>query len=131
MAEDDEGDPALRALELIADKTEVLRYMATAEFAKETITGTVLAPTNEPKRGTGKRGSDGVVPEGLLKRVKLERADAEDRVLCVVCTTAQRDALILPCNHLVCCAGCIARLAAPATCPICRARVEQTVPVSM
>ena len=47
-----------------------------------------------------------------------------DKVTCVVCLSAERNMLLLPCKHLVLCSGCAAKVSA---CPLCRSIVQDTV----
>lgn len=48
---------------------------------------------------------------------------------CRVCFAQPRGVLFLPCQHLVCCAGCAERLPQPRRCPACRAAVESAIQV--
>jgi hypothetical protein len=45
---------------------------------------------------------------------------------CTICLDAQRDCLILPCNHLCCCTACGADVL---KCPICRCDITNRIPV--
>ena len=55
-------------------------------------------------------------------RVAEYRADeAEDRQLCIVCTTEERQIVIAPCQHCVLCERCAEQVQ---TCPICRADIQ-------
>jgi hypothetical protein len=47
-----------------------------------------------------------------------------DKVTCIVCLSAERNVLLLPCKHLVLCSGCAAKVTA---CPLCRSFVQDTV----
>jgi hypothetical protein len=50
---------------------------------------------------------------------------------CVVCWEEEPCVLLLPCRHLCCCEGCSQALQAAGKkeCPMCRAAVEQHIPV--
>jgi hypothetical protein len=45
---------------------------------------------------------------------------------CVVCMDQRREVVLVRCGHLICCAGCAARLR---RCPVCRAGIERVVRV--
>jgi hypothetical protein len=49
--------------------------------------------------------------------------------LCVICQTAQRSTVFLPCRHLACCNECCARLAERQkfSCVICRQKVQHLI----
>lgn len=47
-----------------------------------------------------------------------------DKMTCIVCLSAERNMLLLPCKHLVLCSGCAAKVS---TCPMCRTVVQDTV----
>ena len=47
-----------------------------------------------------------------------------DKVTCVVCLSAERNMLLLPCKHLVLCSACAAKVS---VCPLCRSVVQDTV----
>ena len=47
-----------------------------------------------------------------------------DKVTCVVCFSAERNVLLLPCKHLVLCSACASKVSA---CPMCRTAVQDTV----
>jgi hypothetical protein len=50
---------------------------------------------------------------------------AERQLLCVVCLTAPKDTVLVPCRHLSTCLACTRRLAGapqPLHCPVCRTR---------
>ena len=57
-----------------------------------------------------------------------EREAAQYRLQCAVCMEAERDTVFVPCNHVVACAGCAARVQ---TCPVCRAAIGSKLPVNM
>ena len=57
-----------------------------------------------------------------------EREAAQPRLQCAVCMEAERDTLFVPCNHVVACAGCAARVQ---TCPVCRAAIGSKLPLTM
>ncbi len=50
-----------------------------------------------------------------------------DETLCVVCMDATRTHLIVPCGHMILCAGCASK--EHKTCPICRVVVQMTMRV--
>ncbi len=47
-----------------------------------------------------------------------------DKVTCIVCLSAERNVLLLPCKHLVLCSACAAKVS---VCPLCRSVVQDTV----
>lgn len=63
-----------------------------------------------------------------LSVAEQEREAAQSRLQCAVCMEAERDTLFVPCNHVVACAGCAARVQ---TCPVCRAAIGSKLPVNM
>ena len=51
---------------------------------------------------------------------------------CVVCTSRQLDALLMPCKHLIICCNCVERMAAaglPWNCPYCRMPFDKVIPI--
>ena len=56
-----------------------------------------------------------------------ERDTARDSELCVVCMTAKRNAIFMPCMHAVCCEPCARRCAATSSksCPVCKGPVTE------
>ncbi|XP_047468552.1 baculoviral IAP repeat-containing protein 3-like [Penaeus chinensis] len=48
----------------------------------------------------------------------------DEKRLCKVCMTDEVDVVILPCDHMVCCAKC---LLTQSKCPICRGTIEKVV----
>jgi len=48
-----------------------------------------------------------------------EDRDRIERKLCLICLDQERDQMLLPCNHIVACTGCIGMLT---ECPVCRER---------
>eukprot|EP00873_Tetraselmis_striata_P018748 jgi/Tetstr1/439012/TSEL_027504.t1 len=48
-----------------------------------------------------------------------EDRDCIERKLCLICLDQERDQMLLPCNHIVACTGCIGMLT---ECPVCRER---------
>ncbi len=61
----------------------------------------------------------------LREEARLASAKSEtDKVTCVVCLSAERNVLLLPCKHLVLCSGCASQVSA---CPMCRTVVQDTV----
>jgi hypothetical protein len=70
------------------------------------------------------------------RRIKGALGDEQSRVQCVVCLSAQKTSLFLPCKHLCACSDCAARILGAAgsggarpACPLCRAPVEQVLDV--
>ena len=57
-----------------------------------------------------------------------EREAAQSRLQCAVCMEAERDTVLLPCSHVVACAGCATRLT---QCPVCRAEIHSRVMARM
>ncbi|XP_047468549.1 putative inhibitor of apoptosis [Penaeus chinensis] len=59
---------------------------------------------------------------------RIEQEDKHDHTdekrLCKVCMTDEVDVVILPCDHMVCCAKC---LLTQSKCPICRGTIEKVV----
>ena len=49
--------------------------------------------------------------------------ELEDSRLCKICMVEEVSQLLNPCNHVVCCNDCIARLQ---ECPICRTNIEDS-----
>ena len=64
-----------------------------------------------------------------IRRLKRERDDLEDRVLCAICMEidAPRSVLFSPCNHLVACAACANTLK---KCPLCRTAVRKRIKIN-
>ena len=56
-------------------------------------------------------------------RIASARSES-DKVTCVVCLSAERNVLLLPCKHLVLCSACAAKVS---VCPLCRSVVQDTV----
>ena len=56
-------------------------------------------------------------------RIASARSES-DKVTCVVCLSAERNVLLLPCKHLVLCAACASKVS---VCPVCRTAVQDTV----
>jgi hypothetical protein len=56
-----------------------------------------------------------------------ERDTARDSELCVVCMTAKRNAIFMPCMHAVCCEPCARHCAATSSksCPVCKGPVTE------
>lgn len=54
--------------------------------------------------------------------------DAMRIVNCAICMSRQRNALLLPCRHVLCCTECAFRIK---NCPICRKPVSERVPVML
>jgi len=77
---------------------------------------------------TGLRGLHDQQQKQHLAQVKQELSVAESRLQCAVCMEAERDTVFVPCNHVVTCAGCAARVQ---TCPVCRAAIGSKLPVNM
>jgi hypothetical protein len=75
------------------------------------------------------------------RRIKGALGDEQSRAQCVVCLSAQKTSLFLPCKHLCACSDCAARIlkaaaagaagsgGAKPACPLCRAPVEQVLDV--
>jgi hypothetical protein len=61
--------------------------------------------------------------KAAVRRLKGER---ERRAQCVVCLSAPHAVLLLPCTHLCMCAACADRVD---TCPVCRGRIDERLPV--
>lgn len=53
----------------------------------------------------------------------------DDISTCVVCLTAPRNVLLLPCRHIVTCEKCTDALSRPIFCPVCREMVDSNLPV--
>ena len=59
------------------------------------------------------------------EEARLASAKTEtDKMTCIVCLSAERNALLLPCKHLVLGSACAAKVSA---CPLCRTVVQDTV----
>lgn len=54
----------------------------------------------------------------------MDHADILDKFQCVVCMDLQREVVFLDCGHVCCCSDCAGKLAVPAKCPICRAKIR-------
>lgn len=48
---------------------------------------------------------------------------------CSVCLSRPRSCVFLECGHVCCCLACYQELAAPKTCPVCRATISRVVPL--
>ena len=57
-----------------------------------------------------------------------EREAAQSRLQCAVCMEAERDTVLLPCSHVVACAGCATQLT---QCPVCRTAIHSRVMARM
>ena len=64
--------------------------------------------------------------EGELEELRREHEDQENVIsrdmICTVCLVATRNALLVPCNHLVTCMNCAAMMH---TCPVCRHHINE------
>ena len=63
-----------------------------------------------------------------LSVAEQEREAAQSRLQCAVCVEAERNTVLLPCSHVVACAGCATRLT---QCPVCRATIHSRVMARM
>ena len=93
-------------------------------------------------RGAARRTLARIVPSGRLlefvvgsfeatrenKRVKLESETLAQALECVICLSARRDMVLLPCRHLAVCGSCCGQLRRQ-ECPICRAPIEGTLSI--
>uniref|UniRef100_A0A7S2CWL4 RING-type domain-containing protein n=1 Tax=Haptolina brevifila TaxID=156173 RepID=A0A7S2CWL4_9EUKA len=55
---------------------------------------------------------------------ELKRQQEEARTQCIVCMSATRQTLFVPCGHITCCTSCGARVQ---SCPSCRSTIDQRV----
>lgn len=60
--------------------------------------------------------------------LSLKVAEEEEKRMCVVCQTASKSVLLLPCRHMCLCAEC-SRRNEMVKCPLCRVKIEQKVDV--
>ncbi|TMW63546.1 hypothetical protein Poli38472_002487 [Pythium oligandrum] len=77
------------------------------------------------------------VPASITEDSSSQPAQSEDSELkeqseCVICMSASRDAICVPCGHVAGCFDCLQRHAATSkTCPICRGAVQSVIRVYM
>ncbi|XP_047468419.1 baculoviral IAP repeat-containing protein 3-like [Penaeus chinensis] len=62
--------------------------------------------------------------ENVLDELVDKHDHTDEKRLCKVCMTDEVDVVILPCDHMVCCAKC---LLTQSKCPICRGTIEKVV----
>jgi len=64
---------------------------------------------------------------------KIRGAHEDESLECVVCMTALRCSIVLPCRHLCLCAGCsdVMRSQGQPKCPMCRTELDAVVQVAM
>ncbi|KAL2641331.1 hypothetical protein R1flu_008918 [Riccia fluitans] len=64
-----------------------------------------------------------------MKEVVKALEAANERNLCQICFSKARNALIMPCMHLLYCVDCLsAHLDASITCPMCKETVDKCIP---
>ena len=58
---------------------------------------------------------------------------AEDEKMCVICLSAEKNTVVMPCGHLSVCKECATELARSRQpdCPICRKKVQSFVPLNI
>ncbi len=73
---------------------------------------------------------EGAVPIGEIARIGAWATSTEpsDSHACTVCLDKQRNALLIPCAHLIC-SSCVVLLAVPRKCPTCRTLIVSVVHV--
>ncbi len=70
---------------------------------------------------------EGAVPV-IASREGTQSSAIDEEHLCVVCEDAKKSIIILPCKHMCLCANC-ANFDRIKECPMCRAKVEDSMPV--
>ena len=58
---------------------------------------------------------------------RLEAAQSQQQ--CIICESALRDTMFMPCGHLLVCQGCAARPQLQERCPMCSGEIAQRVRV--
>jgi hypothetical protein len=71
--------------------------------------------------------------QAALHAAHANLAEHEARAACKICLDAPCCMLLLPCRHVPLCASpeCAAMLGSPPLCPLCRARVADTMQLFM
>ena len=88
------------------------------------------APTILPTSPTESTSPPPGAYRGLLREAQAALEEAQNELLCQICFTNRRDALLMPCLHLLYCSQCVDRVAREAEargqsdrCPCCRQSV--------
>ena len=85
----------------------------------------MLADDSAPKReaGVATSGSPERRPEDVAARLLAKDGETpdEDSTLCVVCLSAPKDTVLVPCGHFCSCNSCSGALTA---CPMCRQQIQ-------
>eukprot|EP00928_Gymnodinium_smaydae_P032100 TRINITY_DN23339_c0_g1_i3.p1 TRINITY_DN23339_c0_g1~~TRINITY_DN23339_c0_g1_i3.p1 ORF type:complete len:352 (-),score=95.64 TRINITY_DN23339_c0_g1_i3:340-1395(-) len=81
------------------------------------------ASLKEADRGDGE-ADDGSGAATAATSEPVDDAARAASTVCVICMSALRRIVFLPCKHQVCCADCGQGARAPSTCPLCRAEVH-------
>ena len=63
-----------------------------------------------------------------LRHERLQLAELQGRVLCVICMAAERSVALQPCFHLVSCSGCFQHLN---ECPVCRSAIRGNLSITL
>lgn len=76
----------------------------------------------------------GVVHSQLLQSVEDPFDDDEDTPPvtigeCSICMSRKRNAVFVPCGHLVSCNGCAVKLGPRAPCPVCRVSIDKVIKI--
>jgi len=58
----------------------------------------------------------------LSKTIDQKHDSLVENLLCKICMEKEKNVLLLPCRHFICCSECVSSIA---TCPLCRAKITQ------
>jgi len=79
------------------------------------------------KRNGAKAAGDGHDKDEKTQDVESSDLDSDDDHLCVVCISAPKTHICVPCGHKCCCQNCIDRIGKD--CPICRKSVQMCIKI--
>lgn len=134
-----DSDAQLRALEAVCAEMRLCLIETKRHRARERFQSAVYRVVNKLQRNNSapearlcvralrvvmKHSQDSLVQDAMLQKEKAE-SHFEQRVLCVICMTAERAVRFSPCAHCVCCIDCTKKLLKETElCPMCRVPIR-------